>query len=324
MLNQPRAVLANSGGTAFDDQAHAETRILQDAVDVQRGGGKILPSDDDARGALVACEWCTDGALREDAFGFSIRHLPSFNKADLQQISRSLLMDADGQTEGALREALDSRYRQWVPGTLVQTLKKEVKPKNMLELHSLEELLQTLKLLELSGKLVLCYYWRESCYACRSVGPKMLQVAAENPEVVYLKINFDEMADYCGAVVQVSKLPFIQAYSGSQGLVDSFAIPITNLPRLRALLAKHANPSSQLACPMMCPYPRPPTWQIILDAVKPIYMMEDEEIKERDTWQAIVDVVKPGYMMEDEEIEERDARLSQRWAKRRESSAGDK
>jgi hypothetical protein len=31
----------------------------------------------------------------------------------------------------------------------------------------------------------------------------MLKVAAENPEVVYLKINFDEMADYCGAVVQV-------------------------------------------------------------------------------------------------------------------------
>jgi hypothetical protein len=80
MLNQPRADSADSGVTALDDQSHAKTRILQDAVDVQRGGGKILPSDDDARGALVACEWCTDGALREDAFGFSIRHLPSFNK----------------------------------------------------------------------------------------------------------------------------------------------------------------------------------------------------------------------------------------------------
>eukprot|EP00976_Prorocentrum_cordatum_P020317 412829-Prorocentrum_minimum.AAC.1 len=33
----------------------------------------------------------------------------------------------------------------------------------------------------------------------------MLKVAAEHPDVVFLKIDFDEMPKYCATIVQVSK-----------------------------------------------------------------------------------------------------------------------
>jgi hypothetical protein len=51
--------------------------------------------------------------------------------------------------------------------------RREDKPANVLNIHCLEELLLTLKQLELSDTLVVCYYWKFNCYACKSVAPKV-------------------------------------------------------------------------------------------------------------------------------------------------------
>lgn len=68
----------------------------------------------------------------------------------------------------------------YVPSALTPTpcltavsSRREDKPANVLNIHCLEELLLTLKQLELSDTLVVCYYWKFNCYACKSVAPKV-------------------------------------------------------------------------------------------------------------------------------------------------------
>jgi hypothetical protein len=41
----------------------------------------------------------------------------------------------------------------------------------VLNFHSVEELIGTLKLLELNDLLVVCYYWKQNCYACHRCEP---------------------------------------------------------------------------------------------------------------------------------------------------------
>jgi hypothetical protein len=151
-------------------------------------------------------------AIERMVFGrcrYSLRALAGLGKGRLQMIGRGLKLEVEGVEEEELRGMLTQLWRAWRPGMIYDKLKpcalslsrdeiapapdipqgplssslasqklawcacRDDKPSNVLNIHCLEELLLTLKQLELDDTLVVCYYWKFNCYACNSVSPKV-------------------------------------------------------------------------------------------------------------------------------------------------------
>eukprot|EP00238_Polyblepharides_amylifera_P008980 CAMPEP_0196583410 /NCGR_PEP_ID=MMETSP1081-20130531/43505_1 /TAXON_ID=36882 /ORGANISM="Pyramimonas amylifera, Strain CCMP720" /LENGTH=296 /DNA_ID=CAMNT_0041904297 /DNA_START=185 /DNA_END=1072 /DNA_ORIENTATION=- len=203
---------------------------------------------------------CSPGALCEDALGFSVCRLDEFGLGKLQMIGRSLCLEVDDLAEDEIRQMLIDLADSWTPGACVNKLIKDEAPPNVLNIHSVQELVLTMRMREMQDGLVALWFWKFACYACHSVTPKLYQFAANCPDVTFLRINFDDFPEFCRVVVNVAHLPYIQMYRGADGLVDAFSVPVTKLPVLRAAFERHNSPRCSLACPLRCPYPPPPTW----------------------------------------------------------------
>eukprot|EP00241_Pyramimonas_parkeae_P012575 CAMPEP_0114226634 /NCGR_PEP_ID=MMETSP0058-20121206/1341_1 /TAXON_ID=36894 /ORGANISM="Pyramimonas parkeae, CCMP726" /LENGTH=269 /DNA_ID=CAMNT_0001337381 /DNA_START=162 /DNA_END=971 /DNA_ORIENTATION=+ len=235
---------------------------------------------DDMRGEVERqrpARWCSNNAQRDDSLGYSIRRLGSYGKGKMQAIGRGLKLDVEDLEEEELRRLLGDYWKAWTPNTIVHKIKQDNKPANVLNMHSVEELLATLRILELEDMLVLCFYTKNNCYACHSVQPKIHKLAAATPDITVLRINYDDFPEFCRSVVNVKHMPLIQVYRGSSGLLDQFTIPLTNFSRLRASLSEHNSPRSSLSCPMCCPFPPPPTWKAIL-GLPPMYIEDSWEV----------------------------------------------
>ena len=82
-------------------------------------------------------------------------------------------------------------------------------------------------------------FYARWCGACRALYPKLCKIAAENPDCVFLKVEFDDNKDMCRSM-GVKVLPFFQLYRGAGGKVASFsARRQQGAPRLRDALAEH-------------------------------------------------------------------------------------
>lgn len=72
-------------------------------------------------------------------------------------------------------------------------------------------------------KLLVCNFFSENCYACRSLAPKFVRIATDNPDVWFVKLNGGEdslqpmFEDF-----QITKVPFFQLYVDSQ-VVSQFS-----------------------------------------------------------------------------------------------------
>ncbi|XP_018471824.1 thioredoxin-like 2-1, chloroplastic isoform X2 [Raphanus sativus] len=91
---------------------------------------------------------------------------------------------------------------------------------NMIDITSTEQFLNALK--DAGDRLVIVDFYGTWCGSCRAMFPKLCKTAEEHPEILFLKVNFDENKSLCKSL-NVKVLPYFQLYRGSDGQVDSFS-----------------------------------------------------------------------------------------------------
>lgn len=111
---------------------------------------------------------------------------------------------------------------------------------NMIDIYSAEEFLDSLS--KAGDRLVIVDFYGTWCASCRTLFPKLCMLAEEHPEILFLKVNFDENKSLCKSL-NVKVLPFFQFYRGANGLVDSFSCSLAKLQKLKDAISTH-NPES--------------------------------------------------------------------------------
>ncbi|XP_031117965.1 thioredoxin-like 2-1, chloroplastic isoform X2 [Ipomoea triloba] len=113
---------------------------------------------------------------------------------------------------------------------------------NMVDINSTEGFLDALS--NAGDRLVIVDFYGTWCASCRALFPKLCKIAEEHPEILFLKVNFDENKSLCKSL-NVKVLPFFQFYRGADGLLDSFSCSLAKLQKLRDAIATH-NPGSSV------------------------------------------------------------------------------
>uniref|UniRef100_A0A0D6QZ46 Thioredoxin domain-containing protein n=1 Tax=Araucaria cunninghamii TaxID=56994 RepID=A0A0D6QZ46_ARACU len=117
---------------------------------------------------------------------------------------------------------------------------------NMREVHSAQELIDSL--LNAGDKLVVVNFFSPGCGACRSLHPKICQLADMNPDVEFVKVNYEENKSMCYSL-NIHVLPFFQFYRGAQGRLCSFSCTNATIKKFKDALAKHNTPRCSLGPP---------------------------------------------------------------------------
>ena len=90
-----------------------------------------------------------------------------------------------------------------------------------------------------SDKLIVVDVYAQWCGACRALYPKLCKIAAAYPDVVFVKLNFDDNKDLCRSL-GVKVLPYFKLYRGTEGCVAQFSASIAKIKLLRAALEEHS------------------------------------------------------------------------------------
>lgn len=90
-----------------------------------------------------------------------------------------------------------------------------------------------------SDKLIVVDVYAQWCGACRALYPKLCKIAATYPDVVFVKLNFDDNKDLCRSL-GVKVLPYFKLYRGTEGCVAQFSASIAKIKLLRAALEEHS------------------------------------------------------------------------------------
>lgn len=114
---------------------------------------------------------------------------------------------------------------------------KTLKP-NMVEIHSAQELVDILK--SAGERLVIIDFYSPGCGGCRTLHPKICQLAEANPDAVILKVNYEELKKMCHAL-HIHVLPFFRFYKGSKGRLCSFSCTVSTIKKFKDQLAKHSD-----------------------------------------------------------------------------------
>eukprot|EP01023_Acetabularia_acetabulum_P036681 TRINITY_DN346_c1_g1_i2.p1 TRINITY_DN346_c1_g1~~TRINITY_DN346_c1_g1_i2.p1 ORF type:complete len:232 (-),score=20.11 TRINITY_DN346_c1_g1_i2:109-804(-) len=82
-------------------------------------------------------------------------------------------------------------------------------------------------------QLVVVKFFAPTCAACKSISPKLNQIAAQNPDITFIKFNAqDDNMRLQAQEFGVSKLPFFHIYFQGECL-SSFAANLISVNRLR-------------------------------------------------------------------------------------------
>ncbi|KAF8050151.1 hypothetical protein N665_2036s0002 [Sinapis alba] len=109
---------------------------------------------------------------------------------------------------------------------------------NMLEIHSANHLVDSL--LNAGDRLVVLDFYSPGCGGCKSLHPKMCQLAESNPNVMFLKVNQEELRTMCHGL-NVHVLPFFKFYRGAEGKLCSFSCTIATINKFKKALDKHGS-----------------------------------------------------------------------------------
>ncbi|KAG2238611.1 hypothetical protein Bca4012_023079 [Brassica carinata] len=107
---------------------------------------------------------------------------------------------------------------------------------NMIDVTSTEQFLNALK--DAGDRLVIVDFYGTWCGSCRAMFPKLCKTAEEHPEILFLKVNFDENKSLCKSL-NVKVLPYFHLYRGSDGQVDSFSCSLAKFKKLRDAIERH-------------------------------------------------------------------------------------
>lgn len=118
---------------------------------------------------------------------------------------------------------------------------------NMIDIHSTEEFLNALSLA--GDKLVIVEFYGTWCGSCRALFPKLCKTVEEHPDIVFLKVNFDENKPMCKRL-NVRVLPYFHFYRGADGLLESFSCSLAKFHKLKDAIATHNTPRCSIGRPV--------------------------------------------------------------------------
>ncbi|XP_059643335.1 thioredoxin-like 1-2, chloroplastic [Cornus florida] len=113
---------------------------------------------------------------------------------------------------------------------------KTIKPSNMMEIYSAQELVESL--LNAGDRLVIVDFYSPGCGGCKTLHPKICQMAELNPNAIFLQVNYEELKTMCYSL-HIHVLPFFRFYRGAEGRVCSFSCTNATIKKFKGALAKH-------------------------------------------------------------------------------------
>lgn len=116
-------------------------------------------------------------------------------------------------------------------------------PANMINVESVAQLTSSLELATATDKLVVLNFFSPECYACRSMQPKLRQMARDaEGSVVFLKVNgyVEGLRQYCESN-EITQIPYFHFYRHGQRVAAFSAnMQPEKLRLLRQQLAAHS------------------------------------------------------------------------------------
>lgn len=112
---------------------------------------------------------------------------------------------------------------------------------NMVEIHSAQELVDSLN--NAGDRLVIVDFYSPGCGGCKTLHPKICQLAELNPNAIFLKVNCEELKTMCYSL-HIHVLPFFRFYRGAEGRVCSFSCTNATIKKFKDALAKHGTERS--------------------------------------------------------------------------------
>ncbi|KAH7519193.1 thioredoxin-like 2, chloroplastic [Ziziphus jujuba] len=107
---------------------------------------------------------------------------------------------------------------------------------NMIDIHSTQEFLTALS--EAGDRLVIVEFYGTWCASCRALFPKLCRTAEEHPEILFLKVNFDENKPMCKSM-NVKVLPYFHFYRGADGQLESFSCSLAKFQKIKDAIETH-------------------------------------------------------------------------------------
>ena len=107
---------------------------------------------------------------------------------------------------------------------------------NMIDIHSTQEFLSALS--QAGDRLVIVEFYGTWCASCRALFPKLCRTAEEHPEIVFLKVNFDENKPMCKRL-NVKVLPYFHFYRGTEGQLESFSCSLAKFQKIKDAIEIH-------------------------------------------------------------------------------------
>ncbi|KAF3439591.1 hypothetical protein FNV43_RR17869 [Rhamnella rubrinervis] len=107
---------------------------------------------------------------------------------------------------------------------------------NMIDIHSTQEFLNALS--QAGDRLVVVEFYGTWCASCRALFPKLCRTAEEHPEIVFLKVNFDENKLMC-KTMNVKVLPYFHFYRGADGQLEAFSCSLAKFQKIKDAIQTH-------------------------------------------------------------------------------------
>ncbi|KAJ8766943.1 hypothetical protein K2173_011761 [Erythroxylum novogranatense] len=107
---------------------------------------------------------------------------------------------------------------------------------NMIDIHSTQEFLSALS--QAGDGLVIVEFYGTWCASCRALFPKLCKTAEEHPEILFLKVNFDENKSMCKSL-NVKVLPYFHFYRGADGQLESFSCSLAKFQKIKDAIEMH-------------------------------------------------------------------------------------
>ncbi|XP_030530178.1 thioredoxin-like 2, chloroplastic isoform X2 [Rhodamnia argentea] len=107
---------------------------------------------------------------------------------------------------------------------------------NMVDIHSTQEFLSALS--QAGDRLVIVEFYGTWCASCKALFPKLCRTAQEHPEILFLKVNFDENKPMCKSL-SVKVLPYFHFYRGADGQLESFSCSLAKFQKIRDAIQMH-------------------------------------------------------------------------------------
>ncbi|KAL3640567.1 hypothetical protein CASFOL_015535 [Castilleja foliolosa] len=115
---------------------------------------------------------------------------------------------------------------------------KSLQP-NMIEIQSAQELVDFL--LNAGDRLVILSFYSPGCGGCKTLHPKICQLAEMNPSAIFLKLNYEEHKAMCYALRVHVFVGIMSLISSAEGRLSSFSCTNATIKKFKDALAKHGN-----------------------------------------------------------------------------------